>query len=673
MVINSADASRSRATMASLLTTPESRSLHALRARAHWGLGVAAARASRFDEAFARYDSARAEYSAAHERVNEDATHFLTGESQFFVGDASAGAFELHAAIQRLQRSPPSQFLHNSLYVFARFAEGEGYRRTARLIAEEDVRAAPEMDSTRNLRAFYLVESRLGLARVIAPSPDSVAFALADAPELLPRISIVGVRAVLGQQIAVARARGLVRVDPRAADSALLAPIDFHRRTHQSSRLLTALLLRAEARASLSREDSAAADLDEAARLLESDHTVVSGEWHRATVMAQARAIRSRLVLARANRGDGVGALAQLERARRSFGRSTATAPTPLRMPRGSVALTHALIGDTLLTWTTDEREVVMRRDTVSGANLLAAITEARTALERRDDARAVRLLDQLHALFVAPVASRLPVGATLVTAEDGELAGLPYAAFRDARRGRWLIEDHVLVSEASIRDAIESHSEPSKRFGSVPALFVTAESTSTRWLPGASDEITQIAARYHKALLLRRATPEQLATAIANYGVVHIATHSVSDAVRPERSFLQLTPGDSSDRLDATTLGRLGLRHVRLAVLAACRSMAAEPDANAYRGLGDALRGAGAKGVLGSLWQIDDGLTHELMIRLHDDLARSTDAATALAAAQKEMLRSGDARLASPSAWSGFQYAGAWSSTSITNTSIGR
>jgi CHAT domain-containing protein len=71
--------------------------------------------------------------------------------------------------------------------------------------------------------------------------------------------------------------------------------------------------------------------------------------------------------------------------------------------------------------------------------------------------------------------------------------------------------------------------------------------------------------------------------------------------------------------------------------------------------GLSAALIGAGAEGVVGSLWRVDDQHTRELMIAFHRAYRASGDPAAALHAAQLALLRSPDASLRSPAAWAGF------------------
>jgi CHAT domain-containing protein len=139
----------------------------------------------------------------------------------------------------------------------------------------------------------------------------------------------------------------------------------------------------------------------------------------------------------------------------------------------------------------------------------------------------------------------------------------------------------------------------------------------------------------------------------------VHFAGHAVFDDERPELSFLALAgnPG----RLTATDVAALDLRRVRLVVLSACETMRAHGGrSGGFGGLTGAVLAAGAGGVVGSLWRVNDARTLELMREFHRAYrASGGDAARALRTAQLRQLHSPDPLRSSPAAWSGFRYAG--------------
>jgi CHAT domain-containing protein len=61
----------------------------------------------------------------------------------------------------------------------------------------------------------------------------------------------------------------------------------------------------------------------------------------------------------------------------------------------------------------------------------------------------------------------------------------------------------------------------------------------------------------------------------------------------------------------------------------------------------------------VGSLWEVEDIRTREVITGFHDAYRASGDAASALRAAQLSLLRGPDRSQRSPAAWAGFRYAG--------------
>jgi CHAT domain-containing protein len=111
---------------------------------------------------------------------------------------------------------------------------------------------------------------------------------------------------------------------------------------------------------------------------------------------------------------------------------------------------------------------------------------------------------------------------------------------------------------------------------------------------------------------------------------------------------------------MTAAELGARDLSHVRLVVLAACETLRARDGSSAgFAGFAGALLAAGAGGVVGSLWRVDEERTNALMEEFHAAYRRSWDGDGALRQAQLALLGSDDPALSSPSAWAGFRFAG--------------
>jgi len=65
----------------------------------------------------------------------------------------------------------------------------------------------------------------------------------------------------------------------------------------------------------------------------------------------------------------------------------------------------------------------------------------------------------------------------------------------------------------------------------------------------------------------------------------------------------------------------------------------------------------AGARGVVGTLWEIDDDVSAPLFTRFHQLLRAGASPARALRDAQLEMLHASDPRASHPAAWSPVAY----------------
>ncbi len=155
------------------------------------------------------------------------------------------------------------------------------------------------------------------------------------------------------------------------------------------------------------------------------------------------------------------------------------------------------------------------------------------------------------------------------------------------------------------------------------------------------------------------------LGAALADYRIVHFATHGLIDSERPELSGLVLSlvtargaPQDGFLRLYDIFNMRL---NADLVVLSACQTaLGKEIKGEGLVGLTRAFMYAGAPRVVASLWQVSDLATAELMKRFYAGMfKRGLTAAAALRAAQLEM--SADPRWAPPYFWAGFVLQGDW------------
>nr|WP_325308636.1 CHAT domain-containing protein [Longimicrobium sp.] len=640
----------------------------ALAARARWSLAGSLLRGDRYDSAAEAAREAARFFARTGERENQGSSLDMLCSAQFALHDMDAGYAAASRALALLRPYRGSKRLHNVLGSIADAAAEDGLPRAAVRVRDEAVGAA-----LRTGNATLVAEARLTRATLLA-SVGELARARRDVEAgraALAPVTDPVTRSWLEADLALATGA----TAPAASRPATAAGYDLAARFFNGKGIpylaFPAVVGAADARLAAGDLAGGEVRMREAFAMLEQRRDSIRMEPRRAAVFDAARAVVDRVVMLQlaANRpGD---ALAYLDRGRASLapvGRSGREGlGDPLRARPGEVAVEYALVADTLLVWTVEGRRLELSRTTVDTARLVRTLTHLRSLLEGGAAEAEVREpLALLYDWLLRPVEARLGGAETpLVIVAYGDLARVPFAALRDARRGRYLLEDHPVRFAASLREA----ARPAPRGTGAAAVFVAdpafapGENPGLERLAGASAEVRAIAAGYPRSRVVtdRAATAGAFRAALRSAGMVHYAGHAVFDDERPERSYLALAPEPGHPgpgRLTAGELAQLDLSGEPLVVLAACRSASAG-RASGFSGLAGALLAAGAGGVIGGTWEVDDALTQPLMIELHRAYRSGGSATAALRAAQLRLLGSADPALRSPSAWAGFRYVG--------------
>jgi len=166
----------------------------------------------------------------------------------------------------------------------------------------------------------------------------------------------------------------------------------------------------------------------------------------------------------------------------------------------------------------------------------------------------------------------------------------------------------------------------------------------------------------------------------LAQWRVIHLATHALVDVFAPERSALVLSQVGLPDRQHDVDVslscndGILSAREIRmgwqldadLVVLSACETgLGRHTQSDGFLGLANAFMATGARNMVASLWKVDDRATLELMKSFYKHLASATDFSPALCLQQaKQELRmvtteSGSQPFDDPSVWASFVLVG--------------
>lgn len=355
------------------------------------------------------------------------------------------------------------------------------------------------------------------------------------------------------------------------------------------------------------------------------------------------------------------------------------------------------------------EGRVQRFRDELAGASTwpFRVLATARTADRARQawDAR------------VAPVAGLLDSVASCIVVPSGDMQGVPFEALQDAR-GRYagatwttsyvpsltvLVRDPGRVRPVSASPTALLVGDPRLHEGSPPAaalartageppgiilrsaLACNAAALATLpELPGTRHEIRAVQEILPGATLLLGpdATEQRLAGMaqrgeLAQFDILHLATHAIADAARPDRSALVLSyPGQIKSGvrvydglMDAREIIQEWRIDAELVTLSACRTVGGGVwGSEGELGLAAAFLQAGARSLLVTLWPVDDTATALLVRRFYENLCGRNGAGVrrkdaALRDAKSWLRAQSDAQghrpYEHPAYWSGFVLVG--------------
>ncbi len=271
-----------------------------------------------------------------------------------------------------------------------------------------------------------------------------------------------------------------------------------------------------------------------------------------------------------------------------------------------------------------------------------------------------------LHSALSVTVYAELKGSRPPWAPPDGQQATLQLVAFGDPQYPRYLrhTDESVEIADPQLRSAVDRE------------LF--------DWepLPHSRREVEEIAQLYPPEavrIYQGEGATEERVKALSGVDILHFAVHGHIDDRYPLSSALALTiPEDLSPDRDNGLLQVWEIfESVRLdadmVVLSACATaLGQEQGGEGLIGLTRAFQYAGARTVVASLWNVNDQITAELMVRFHRYLRAGKPPNEALRAAQLELIREpirlkdekGQIEVFDASApfyWAAFQIVGAW------------
>jgi CHAT domain-containing protein len=357
-------------------------------------------------------------------------------------------------------------------------------------------------------------------------------------------------------------------------------------------------------------------------------------------------------------------------------------------IPKDAAILAYAL-GDTCsLLWAIDRKGHDLI-ELPNRAALAPDVSRLRDAITKpgAGDAALKSTARALYKTLVEPASARLAKKKTLIIVPDGFLFEIPYEVLlaKDAGDGAgwgglsFLARSFTTLyaPSASVYAALAGAKRPPRYeldllalgdpdytgLAGGPGAGTAGASGPLSALPFSRDEVEKIASttKPERAVVLvgREASEAALKKGLGagTARIVHVAAHGLVDPAEPARSCIALSPDPAANEDGFFyTLEVLSVPvEARLVVLSACESATGRLSrGEGVVGLSRSFIGAGAGGVVASLWKVSDESTSALMKEFYDRMiGKKVPAAVALGDARTALIE--NEKYAHPFHWSPF------------------
>jgi CHAT domain-containing protein/Tfp pilus assembly protein PilF len=301
---------------------------------------------------------------------------------------------------------------------------------------------------------------------------------------------------------------------------------------------------------------------------------------------------------------------------------------------------------------TTPDAPPLRRTVNVKREDLNHAIQNFRTALQS-PDRNPDRAAQQLYDWLIRPLEDVLQSShpKTLLYAPDAQLRYIPIAALHDGNQ--WLIQRYA-INHITAKSLTHFTQEPTRTpkilAGAIggdntnvqSSVQVGTRSFAFKGLPYTLKEVDSIQTIQPTTQPLKglQFTLANLKPKLADYNILHLATHAALIPGNPENSFILFGGNTTATLKDIETWS---LSNFDLVVLSACETALGGnfgKGGEEILGLGYQFQTRGAKATIASLWQVDDGGTQTLMTEFYTALKAGQSKNQALQSAQLSLIQ---------------------------------
>jgi len=652
---------------------PRYRALHASLHRLE---GTVVGANGRSFEAFDRYSIAVRQFTSLGEANNAEQARTFLGSVWSALGDDHQAWQIYPASFRQFSAEGRLEGIQKALVGASETEMRRGHWQIARALLRACAELNPTVKNPR-LTSWSTLWLAVSAAHV---QPAAYAKELASARESADTVPDPSLRSDAQDDVRVAAAGLAVESDPRLALEMVTPSIDRAGTTRRGYRLPMLLATRAKARTRVGDWRGAVADLRHSIARVQEEEQSAAPDDLRDTFVGSTESLYLSLADALDHLGDTAGAFDAAEggRARaildRLGGGPEPAASKPLAsadivrlIPPDALLVRYVPLPDRLLTFTI--RNGRLSRDSlpVRSDELTAAADRFLAAIHERNGPSTRRQAGDLFEMLLRPLdAGRAGVKKVIVIGDAG-IARIPFAALWDRARNRYVVEDSATVTALSATLYVRNRG--SAPVLTAPRLLAVGNPAfdRQRWptlplLLYSEREVARLASLYRDpvTLLGPHATPMAVSAQLATCDLAHLSAHAVVDEGDGHLSALLLSPsGADGGNLYAGDLMKLSLPRLRLVFLAGCSTSHASTGFGDVRSLAAAFQMAGARNVIGSLWDADDSTSATLTSRFYRELSRGAPPADALRTAQLALLQSPDPQLRETRAWSTFQLLG--------------
>ena len=257
---------------------------------------------------------------------------------------------------------------------------------------------------------------------------------------------------------------------------------------------------------------------------------------------------------------------------------------------------------------------------------------------------------EQIYDILIRPIESEIQTISpeNLAIIATGKLRYIPFEALSDPETGEFLLEKYPIHYLTRISTRQIASNSSSQKAENMTALALANPKPTKETLLGTETEAQHLMENFpgSEAYLGTNATLKTFKENASRFSILHLGTHGCFDPegcpnLGMEANTILFANNEQYNIADAALLG---LKDTEILALSACQT-AKEANANGRElsGLAFVLERAGAKTVMASLWNAEDGVSADIMSDFYTNMKQGMSKNEAMRQAKLSYLKTGE------------------------------